>query len=225
MDEFLSTLRQSYALSPEEVEIVDDSAKLPMSSYMRHACKAKDRSTPITDKQRYCRSNTNMDEFLSSLRQSYALSPEEIEIVDDSAKLLFSSYMLQAHKKARNCKLSAEAKTHPLSPAPASSNSQDARPRCCSDLVQAQVHQLQCLSQLVKNDQEVPPYGHLHVTLELYTLHIHTCKWRSLHWTDMYMSLWAFTLYGYVKVTEGLILYGHIQFTEWFYTIRICTGH
>jgi hypothetical protein len=152
MDEFLSTLRQTYALSPEEIEIVDDSAQLPMSSYMRHACKAKDSSTPITVEQRSCRSNTNMDEFLSSLRQSYALSPEEIGIVHDSAKLMFSSYMRQAYKiKARNCKSSDKAKTHslsPLTPTPASSNLQDSRPRYGKDLVQAQV-------QLAKNEEEV----------------------------------------------------------------------
>jgi hypothetical protein len=43
MDEFLSSLRQSFSLSPEEIGFVEDSAKLPMLSYMRHAYKTEDR--------------------------------------------------------------------------------------------------------------------------------------------------------------------------------------
>jgi hypothetical protein len=39
MDEFLSSLRQSYSLSQKEIDVVDDSAKLPKSAYMRHTFK------------------------------------------------------------------------------------------------------------------------------------------------------------------------------------------
>jgi hypothetical protein len=99
MENYLSTLRQSYALLPEEIEIVDDSAKLPMISYMRHEFKTKDKkSTTISLEQREVRSNIIMHEFLSSPTTKKSLSPGEIDLFYDSAKLRMRSYMQHAYK-------------------------------------------------------------------------------------------------------------------------------